>query len=88
MGLVDSSASLQTNVCGIFEAEHVCNSELKQVRSFLPKLSHVEVMEGAYRRSAGRQTAFIFAQGAVVGICFHLHGTNRGLRAAIDLGSI
>lgn len=52
--------------------------EVEAIKEFLPKLSTLEVMEGAYRRSAGRQNAFIFAQGAVVGAMGNLFASALG----------
>lgn len=59
-------------------AHAVHRRELRQMGSFLPKLSASEVMEGAYRRSASRQNAFVFAQGAVVGAMGNLFASALG----------
>jgi hypothetical protein len=48
------------------------------VQGLLPKLSAVELIEGAYRRSGGRQASFYFAQGIVVGALGNLFASSLG----------
>ncbi|MFO1532679.1 MAG: hypothetical protein ABR562_03125 [Thermoplasmatota archaeon] len=48
------------------------------VAAFMPHLSDAEVMEAAYRHSGARQTAFAFAQGAVVGTMGNLFASAVG----------
>jgi hypothetical protein len=56
----------------------VHRSDLAAVQGLLPNLSAVELIEGAYRRSGGRQASFYFAQGIVVGALGNLFASSLG----------
>lgn len=58
------------------QAEH--RRHRAAVAAFLPNLSDAAVMESAYRHSGTRQTAFAFAQGAVVGTMGNLFASALG----------
>jgi hypothetical protein len=52
--------------------------DVRAVEGLLPKLSPLELIEGAYRRSGGRQASFYFAQGIVVGALGNLFASSLG----------
>ena len=52
--------------------------DTKAIRLLLPKLPASELIEGAYRRSDGRQASFYFAQGIVVGALGNLFASSLG----------
>jgi hypothetical protein len=52
--------------------------DLAAIQGLLPKLPAGEVIEGAYRRSGGRQASFYFAQGIVVGAMGNLFASSLG----------
>lgn len=52
--------------------------DVKVIAGLLPRLPAAEVIEGAYRRSGGRQASFYFAQGVVVGAMGNLFASSLG----------
>lgn len=59
-------------------SKDVHRQDVAAVQGLLPKLSAVELIEGAYRRSGGRQASFYFAQGIVVGALGNLFASSLG----------
>ncbi|MEA3203610.1 MAG: hypothetical protein QOI63_1289 [Thermoplasmata archaeon] len=59
-------------------SNHVHAQDVEAIRGLLPRLSAVEVVEGAYRRSGGRQASFFFAQGILIGAMGNLFASSLG----------
>ena len=51
---------------------------MTRLGGFVPRLTDAEVMDAAYRHSGGRQNAFAFAQGIVVGALGNLFASALG----------
>jgi len=59
-------------------SSHIHDQDVEAIHAVLTQLPASEIIEGAYRRSGGRQASFYFAQGIVVGALGNLFASFVG----------